>query len=127
VDPSDISDETLEALEAGHHPVIDADPGLVLDGLRHQLGTAVVQTLIDLGRAVARDVDPRVTGDVDDPAAHLLGVDPDEVDRVGARVRVPAACVATHEQDVDLAVLGLERAMNAADLDGRGRALFGGA
>ena len=103
-DPTEGIDEGDDPVEIDQRIVVDVDSQEVLD---HQLlirNPANRQCVIDLGHAVAREIDPAIARDVEQAAASRFGV---EV-RYGKHIRVDpdidgiaVARVDSHQQDVD--------------------------
>jgi hypothetical protein len=119
LDAADVLDDPPEALEAGHHPVVEPNPGEGLEGSSNQARAPAIEGLVDPAGAVAGDVDPRIAGKVQDAPTHGLGVDADDVQGIGPHaVGVADACIAADDQDEDLSSLGLESGVDPPGHEG---------
>ena len=82
LDAADGVDQAHEPAEADLDVAVDLDAGVLLDGPDQQLRAAVGVGRVDLGRAVAGDLDQRVAGDRHQQVRARAGVQ--QHDRVGA-------------------------------------------
>ena len=76
-------DQVLERAEVDLDVVVDGELEVLLDGLHQEAGVVLVEGRVDARLAVRRpDAHPQVSGEGEDGGLRLVGVDPQDHDRV---------------------------------------------